>query len=437
MSELLVDQKAKRLVSLDAFRGITIAGMILVNNPGNWGAIYKPLGHAKWNGWTPTDLIFPFFLFIVGVAIVYAFGRRMESGASKRDLYSKIFKRTIYLFGIGLYMAAFRKIPSWSLYSFGVPFLVVVLIYWILQLTGKNKVSQTPLLKWLKWIMLFLAWALAISGLQGLNLATLRIPGVLQRIAVTYCVASLIFLHSDIKWQAYIASGLLVAYWLVMKLIPVPGYGAGLLEPTGNLAWYIDSHLLSGHTWSGAPAPGFDPEGILSTIPAIVTVLFGILTGHWLKTQKNDYEKTSGLFVSGLSALVLGIILNIWFPINKNLWSPSYTIFTTGMALLFLGVCYYLIDIKGYQKWSKPFVIFGSNAIAVYTLSSLTAKALVFWFKVSYHSEQLALKTCLYKALWVSWLQPVNASLMYALSYVAVWFIFVWILYQRKIFIKI
>ena len=380
MGDFLVKKKSKRLISLDAFRGITIASMILVNNAGNWSAVYPPLEHAKWHGWTLTDLIFPFFLFIVGVAIVFAFSKRIESGQSKKKLYLKILKRTLILFGLGLLLNAF-------------PFF---------------------------------------------HLSTWRIPGVLQRIAITYAIASIIVLNTNIKWQAYIAASLLIIYWIIMKLVPVPGYGAGVLEPQGNLCGFIDGILLKGHTWMYAPAKGFDPEGLLSTIPAISSVLFGVLTGHWLKTKKSNLEKVVMLFVVGIAAIVLGEIMSIWFHINKNLWSSSYTVFTAGMALLFLGMCYWLIDIKGYKKWTTPFLVFGSNAITVYTISSLLARAMVYWWKIPQQDGSVvSLKTFLYRTLFESWMSPINASLFYALTYVLIWFGLMAILYKKKIFIKI
>jgi len=380
MGDFLVEKKSKRLISLDAFRGITIASMILVNNAGNWSAVYPPLEHAKWHGWTLTDLIFPFFLFIVGVAIVFAFSKRIDTGQSKKKLYLKILKRTLILFGLGLLLNAF-------------PFF---------------------------------------------HLSTWRIPGVLQRIAITYAIASIIVLNTNIKWQAYIAAGLLIIYWIIMKLVPVPGYGAGVLEPQGNLCGFIDGILLKGHTWMYAPAKGFDPEGLLSTIPAISSVLFGVLTGHWLKAKKSNLEKVVMLFVVGIAAIILGEIISIWFPINKNLWSSSYTVFTTGMALLFLGMCYWLIDIKGYKKWTIPFLVFGSNAITVYTLSGLLAKAMVYWWKIPQQDGSvISLKTFLYRTLFESWMSPINASLFYALTYILIWFGLMTILYKKKIFIKI
>ncbi len=447
MNELSTPKKTTRLISLDAFRGITIAGMILVNNPGSWSAIYPPLGHAKWHGWTPTDFIFPFFLFIVGVAIVYAFANRKDSGASTLSIYLKIAKRTVLLFGIGLYLTAFKGIPQPALQILGSLFLICLTLYFIAKFATTLPRSE-QYRKILLTSMKFIALLLAFSALIGVDFAHLRIPGVLQRIAVTYAVASLIALHTNVKGQVIISVALLALYWLVMKLVPVPGWGAGMLDlivdpvtnqaQMGNLAWWLDSKLLAGHTWSGAPAAGFDPEGILSTIPAIVTVLFGVLTAHWLKTDRHDYEKVTGLFVYGIIGLVVGIILDIWFPINKNLWSPSYTVFMGGMALLFLGMCYWLIDIQGYKTWTKPFIIFGSNAIAVYSLSSLTARALIFWWKVpGPEGTPIALKTYLYQHFFQPLASPVNASLIWALSYVFCWYIFVWVLFKKRIFIKI
>jgi predicted acyltransferase len=440
-------QKRQRLISLDAFRGITIAGMILVNNPGSWRYIYPPLGHARWHGWTPTDFIFPFFLFIVGVAIVYAFSSRLsDPGTARLSLYLKIFKRTVLLFVIGLYLSAFKAIPPMMLKIAGALLVLAILFYNLFKYT--HLANREKWLRVTKWIMSGLALLLAASALKGVDWQHLRIPGVLQRIAITYCIAALIFLHTNVRWQIILSILFLVIYWGLMKLVPVPGYGAGMLDliidpvtnqpSMGNLAWYIDSKLLAGHTWSGAPAPGFDPEGILSTIPAISTVLFGVITAHWLRTKRSDEEKVNGLFVFGFFGVVLGEILSIWFPINKNLWSPSYTIFMGGLALLFLGVFYWLIDIKGCRRPFYPFIVFGSNALAVYAASSLFARMLVFWLKVpGPDGSPIALKTCLYQNYFEPYFSPYNASLAYAICYVLIWYGFVWVLYKKRIFIKV
>lgn len=371
----LAPPKPERLVSLDVFRGLTIAGMILVNNPGSWSYVYSPLAHAEWHGWTPTDLIFPFFLFIVGVAITLSLESRLARGENQRKIFLQILRRTIILFALGLFL----------------------------------------------------------NGFPYFNLATLRIPGVLQRIALCYFFAALLFMKTKMKGQAIAAIVLLAVYWLLMKFVPVPGYGAGVLEMEGNLAAYIDNSLMSGHLWK----PTWDPEGILSTIPAIATTLLGILTGYWLKEHRSVGEKTRGLLIAGVVLVGLGQIMDTWFPINKNLWTSSYVVFTAGMALLFLGACYWLIDGRGYRRWVTPFVIFGVNPITVYVLSSMGAEVMDVYRIAQPDGGSIAFKTYVYKNIFASWAGPMNGSLFFALAYVLVWLIPMTILYRKKIFIKI
>ena len=364
----------ERLVSLDAFRGITIAGMILVNNPGSWSHIYLPLGHAAWHGWTPTDFIFPFFLFIVGVAMAFSFPGQIEK-LTTQQIYLKILRRTLTLFGLGLLLTLF-------------PFF---------------------------------------------NFAEMRIPGVLQRIAVCYAIASVIYLNTNLRQQIGITGILLLAYWAIMKLIPVPGYGAGDLSVEGNLAAYIDFSLLKGHMWKET----WDPEGILSTIPAIATTLTGILTGHWLRSGKPREEIAGWMFVAGWLAIVAGLFWGIAFPINKSLWTSSYVVFTSGCALQFLGFCYWLIDVKGIQKWAKPAIIYGMNAIAVFVLSGLLARVFIFTKICGPDGQSISLKQWIYETLFTSWLSPLNASLGYAILNVVFWLAMMTILYRKRIFIKI
>ncbi len=311
----------ERLVSLDVFRGATIAAMILVNNPGDWGNVYAPFLHAKWHGWTFTDLIFPFFLFIVGVAIVYAFSDRVIASTSKINLYKKIVRRTLILFGLGLFL----------------------------------------------------------SGFPYYDFSTIRIPGVLQRIAVCYFIVSLIYLHSGKRAQWIWAIGLLFVYWAFMAWYPVPGIGAGLYEKGQNFSAYIDQLVLNGHMWTYTKT--WDPEGVFSTLPAISMTLFGVLTGHMLRSKKSQLEKTVQMFLYGNLALWIGVIWNQWLPINKNIWTSSYTVIMTGMALIVLAFCYYLADVKGYRKWTKPFIIYGMNAITVYVLSGILAR-LLYYIKI-------------------------------------------------------
>lgn len=375
-----------RLLSLDVFRGMTIAGMVLVNNPGSWSDIYPPLEHAKWHGLTPTDLVFPFFLFIVGISITFALGRKVESGEINRALYIKIIKRSLMIFGIGLFLNAF------PFYNF-------------------------------------------VSG-EWLDLATLRIMGVLQRIAICYLVVSLIFVHTNWKQQMIIGAVLLFVYWALMTLINVPGCEITTInDKTCNLEAYIDRLILTtNHVWSGAKT--FDPEGLLSTIPAIVTALAGVLCGKWLQQKREDNEKVAAIFFFGVALVAIGWIWDFWFPINKSLWTSSYVVFTAGLALCFLGFCYWLIDIKAYKTWAKPFVIFGVNAIALYIGSWIMAVILDSIQVSGADGNSISLKEYIYNSLLLI-ASPVNASLIYAISFILVWLFLMWILYRKKIFIKV
>jgi predicted acyltransferase len=372
--------KHERLTSLDAFRGATIAGMMIVNNPGTWSHIYPQLEHAPWSGWTFTDWIFPFFLFIVGVAMTFSFRYRMEAGADKKKLYIQVVRRAVVIFLLGFFLAGF-------------PYF---------------------------------------------HLATIRIPGVLQRIAVCYLIVSLIVMNSGWKAQAYWIIGLLAGYWLMVKLIPVPGYGAGVMQPTGSLCWYVDSHVLAGHTWGGAPVPGFDPEGIVSTIPAIATTLFGVLTGHWLQSERTKEEKTAWMFVAGNIFLLLGAILDMWLPINKNMWTSSYSIFMAGWALVCLAMMYWLIDVKGYKKWATPFVIYGMNAITVFFLSGLIGRlytGIIRWQTPDGGTQSL--QGWIFQTFFLSIASPINASLLYAIFFMLFLFLIAWIMWKKKWFLKV
>lgn len=364
----------ERLSSLDAFRGLTIAGMILVNNPGSWQHVYPPLRHAEWHGWTPTDLVFPFFLFIVGVSVSFSFSRRLEQSSGKHGLYSKIFRRTLILFALGL----------------------------------------------------------CLSLIPRFDFAALRIPGVLQRIAICYCVSGLLFLKTGTRGRAAITVFLLALYWLVMKLVPVPGYGPGILEYEGNLSAFIDSKLLAGHLYK----PGFDPEGILSTVPAISTALLGTLTGDWLRSSWSVLQKTGGLLAGGIVLTLSGLLLHPLFPINKQLWTSTYVLFSAGAALLLLGICYWLIEGLRLRKWALPFLIFGTNAIAVYVGSGLMVK-LMGLVRVSSNAEALSLKAWIYSQLLVPWAGNLNGSLVYPFILILIWIGIMIPLYRKRIFIKI
>ena len=377
-----------RLLSLDVFRGMTIAGMVLVNNPGTWSAIHSPLEHAEWHGLTPTDLVFPFFLFIVGISITLALGRRVETGGINHDIYLKIFRRSLIIFGLGLFMAAF------PFYNF-------------------------------------------TKG-EWLDVSQLRIMGVLQRIAVCYLFAALIFIRTNWKQQAMIAGALLLVYWALMILVNVPGCEITTFDVKAcNLAAYLDRVVLTeNHIWKQSKV--FDPEGLLSTLPAIATTLAGVLCGHWLRRDKDDYEKVSAMFFVGLVLTTIGWIWSFWFPLNKALWTSSYVVYTAGLALCFLGFCYWLIDIKDYKKWAKPFVIFGVNALALFVFSGLTAK-LMGIIKVGADAEgkSVSLQKWIFDSIFLPLAAPINASLMFAISFILVWLFLMWLLYRKRIYIKV
>jgi predicted acyltransferase len=377
MRNTLTRAATDRLISLDVFRGLTIAGMVLVNNPGSWSHIYWPLAHAEWHGWTPTDLIFPFFLFIVGVAIPLAFGRRVDADGTHRDLYLKVIKRTLIIFALGLFL----------------------------------------------------------NGFPYFELSTIRIPGVLQRIAVCYLLASIIFLKCSVRTQIVIAAVLLLVYWLLMAGLSAPGFARGDLSKEGSIASYIDRVVLRSHIWSQGKV--YDPEGLLSTISALATTLLGVLNGQWLRTSTSDYEKVAGMFVAGTCCLIIGWAWNPWFPINKSLWTSSYVLFTGGLALQFLAFCYWLIDIKKYRAWAKPFVVFGVNAIALFVGSGIMAKLMGIIKIPRADGSQPALKSVIYSGLFAGWASPKVASLAFAIAFILLWLGLMWILYRRKIFIKV
>ena len=365
-----------RLVSLDAFRGLTIAGMILVNNPGDWGHVYRPLRHAPWHGWTPTDLVFPSFLFIVGVAIPLALGKRLERGDPPSALLAKVVRRSVLIFALGLVLNAF-------------PF-------------------DRPL-------------------------STLRVPGVLQRIAVCYLAASLIFLKTGVRAQAGIMVGLLLGYWGLMTLVPVPEFGAGDLSRPNNLAAWIDRGLLPGHIYK----KDYDPEGLLSTLPAIATTLIGVLTGRWLATSRPIAERVAGVFAAGTVSYLLGWAWGAAFPLNKALWTSSFTLYSAGLSLLIFGLCAWLIEVEGVKRWSWPFVIFGSNAIAAYVLSGVGLRV-ASMVTVGGPSEGATdLRSYIYDNGFTSWAEPTLASLLFGIAYVLLWLLVLAVLYRLRWFIRL
>ncbi len=441
--------------------------MVLVNNPGTWSTIYGPLKHAEWHGITPTDYIFPFFLFIVGVAIPIALSKRVAAGIT-RDVYFKIVTRSLLIFGLGIALSA---IPFFNFAETTIPYAIKILVVLgysaalFLYLWDKPKIA---LIVAAVAAAIVTAFWLAGYIVVPYNVATMRIPGVLQRIAVCYLIVSLIFLHTSWRQQAVIGVVLLLGYWLLMTIIPVPGCEVTTIDDKAcNLAAWLDRTILTeAHIWRSAKV--FDPEGILSTIPAIVTCLTGVLTGTWLtrsvppavaggSSQPNDEadvtesignvqppataggtDTAAGLFFAGTVALAVGWSWSLLFPLNKSLWTSSYVIYTTGLALLTLAACYWLIDIKQMKWWTKPFVIFGVNALALFVFSGLFAR-LLGMIRVAgpEPGKDITLQQWLFHNLFLSWASPINASLAFAITFILFWLFLMWLLYRKNIFIKV
>ena len=377
---------SKRLLSLDVFRGATIAGMMLVNNPGDWSKIYAPWEHAKWDGWTFTDTIFPFFLWIVGVAMMLSFAKRIERGDDKGRLAMHVLRRSLIIFGLGFILAGF---------PFGLAF-------------GHH-----------------------------FSFPTVRIPGVLQRIAMCYFVTGILVLNFSPRVLAGITISLLALYWILIKTIYVPGFGVSVWTPRGNLAWFIDSHLLRGHTWSGAPARGFDPEGIFSTIPAIATTLFGVFTGQFLRSDRTREEKVAWMFVAGNILLLLGLVMDNWLPINKNMWTSSYSVFMAGLALVTLASCFWIIDVKGWSSWSKPFEIYGQNAITVFFLAGIIGRLTVL---IKFHGADgtmMTFKTWYYQLFFVPIGDPMIASFAHSIAFILGLYLIAYVMHRMNWIIKV
>jgi predicted acyltransferase len=381
---------AGRVVSLDVFRGLTIAAMILVNDPGSWEHIYPPLEHAEWNGWTPTDLIFPFFLFIAGISMTLSFGSRAKRGVTRASLALHIVRRSVLIFAIGLFL----------------------------------------------------------NGFPTFDFHTIRIMGVLQRIALCYLAGGLLYLltsrrdpsangraRSNVAVIAATIVFLLVGYWAVMKFVPVPGYGAGHLGKDDNLGAYIDRTLMGGHLWGESVT--WDPEGFFSTFPAIATLLIGILAGEWLRSDREDGRKALGLVIAGIPLLVLGLLLDRFFPINKNLWTSTFVLFTGGFALLLFAVCYWVADVRGWRKWATPSLVFGRNAILAYAVAALVSEVSTDF---DFHDSTGRTHTVhgwFYGRYFIPHASPINASLAFAVVFVALIFLIMLPFYRRKIFLRV
>jgi predicted acyltransferase len=376
---------AGRLLSVDVLRGLTIAFMILVNNNGNEAAAYWPLKHSAWNGCTPTDLVFPTFLFLVGITTVFSTASRLSKGATKQSLFLHVLRRSIILYLLGL----------------------------------------------------------VVNSFPYFHLHTMRFYGVLPRIAICYLVTASLYLISP-GWRSKVAFAVaaLAGYWILMRYVPVPGYGipghdVPLLDHDANLTAWLDRQIFSAsHLYERTR----DPEGLLSTIPAVATTLLGLLTGIWLRTQQTLSAKVVGIAIAGLSGVLLGGLWNLSFPINKKLWTSSYVLFAGGLSLLLLALCILIVDLRKKSPADPdrsplvtPFFVFGTNAISAYVFSELLQSTLS-----SIHTiEGLNLQQLLYRSILHVVPDPAFASLLYSLGFVAACWFVVSMLFRRRIFIRI
>jgi predicted acyltransferase len=397
----------ERLLSLDVFRGITVAGMLLVNDPGTWAAIYPPLEHAAWNGWTPTDLVFPFFLFIVGITTYLSLGARRARGDSEHAIRAQIIRRGALIFLFGLLINGFPYF-TWGAVP-GVPDPT------LLQRMGDR------LLHW-------------------------RILGVLQRIGLAYTVAALLTLRTTVRQQIVILASILFGYWIVMTVLPVPGegtIGALLLdEPSRTMAAWVDRLVLDwsrvglgNHLWASSVT--WDPEGVLSTIPAIGTAMLGNLAGRWIGEKRPLSERLAGLSSVGAQGMMTGLMWHWSFPINKSLWTSSYVLFSAGVAAVALSTVMWIVDFNRVRRFTKLFVVYGTNPIVAFVGSAVMARCIYSIFKVNYAGTRIPLQEGIYRTLFASWLSPVNASLAFAVAFVLFWYGVLSLLHRRGIILKV
>jgi len=382
--------KKPRLLSLDVMRGATVAAMILVNNPGDWGHTYAPLEHSVWNGCTPTDLVFPFFLYMVGVAIVFAMETRKEDAANHGQM---------------ILVACRRMLTLWA-------------ISWIIQLLYHH---NTP------------PEVTGFGPKVSYVLGHLRLPGVLPRIGLVFFICAILYLKTTQRTRDWLMAFALIGYYVILTFIPVPGIGPANLKPETNLGAWLDRLVFSvNHLWRESHT--WDPEGLLGTIPAIGTGLFGIRVGTWLKrTNVEAGTKVSWMFVYGVLAVLLGLIWDLFFPINKALWSSSFVLYTGGLATIALAFSYWMIDVQGRQKGVWFFVVFGMNAITAYVVGDVIGTVLDFIPM----GQGVGLMGWINRSICMKLFSPYNASLARAIIYVLLSWIPMYWLYKKKIYIKV
>lgn len=363
----LVPATHNRLVALDAFRGATMALMVLVNDPGDGHNVYAPLAHSEWNGWTPTDVVFPSFVWIVGIALTLSLAKRIAAGVSRATLFRQAFRRAVILYLLGI----------------------------------------------------------AVYAAPAFDPSTQRLLGVLQRIAICYLAAAAIYLTTRVRGQIAWLVGLLTVYWLLMAFVPVPSYGAGRLDVEGNLAHYVDRIILGAHNYHSTKT--WDPEGVLSTLPAIATALFGVLCGQMLQMKRSLAERVIRMVLLGAVLIAAGELCNIWLPINKKLWTSSFTLFMAGLDFVLLGAFLWIVDGLGHKRAVRPLVIMGLNPITIYMISELLDEAL----NVS------GLHRSIYQSVFAPLASPINASLLWALAYTGLMFLIAWVMYKRGWIVRV
>ncbi|MFH1034144.1 MAG: heparan-alpha-glucosaminide N-acetyltransferase domain-containing protein [Pseudomonadota bacterium] len=364
-----------RLVSLDIFRGLAIAGMMLTNNPGSYEYVYPYLDHAQWHGWTPVDLVFPFFLFIMGTSLVWALDREKVKWGGPGGVAGKTIRRALILLGLGLFY----------------------------------------------------------NGFPNFDWPSLRIPGVLQRIALIYLLAVGLHLRLGSRGVAALMVAILLGYWGMMALLPVPGLGQpSMLKETNLVAW-LDHMIMRGHLWE-YDTP-WDPEGLLSTLPALCIALAGLLTGRAMRARPG--RCLAALTGWGAGLLLLGLLWDAWYPINKGLCTSSFVVFSSGAAILLLAACHWLADVKQQTAWARPLVVLGGNSLALYLLSEFLEKILFLVTVQAGPGGPVNLHAFLYDRFFASWLAPLHASLAWALFFLSLYLGLAWLLYRRRIFLKI
>ena len=420
----------ERLISLDVFRGFTILLMTIVNNPGSWAAIYPPLAHAEWHGCTPTDLVFPFFIFIMGSAIPFA----MPTKQFDYLVFNKIIVRSLRIFCLGLFLNYFSRIELLGLEGISLLLLRLMITFAVAYaLLGNFSLKiKTYLVFGIFAILLILAYS-QIEAFQDV-----RIPGVLQRIGIVYFFVSLLYLKTNLKTQLLVAASILLGYWIVMAFVPVPGFGAANFEKGTNLAAWLDNLVLKGHLWSYSKT--WDPEGILSTLPAIATGIFGMLIGQVLNLKIPKIEIIKKTAIIGIALLSTGLLWSIVFPINKSLWTSSYVLYTAGIATICLTLLYWIIDVLNYKKWIKLFLIWGVNPMIVFFFSGIIPRVLsaIKIKNPEIATEKINLQSYIYNHNIVPlFSNPLDASLTYALVYAVFWSFILWIFYKNKMIFKV